>query len=165
MRTWTVGIDPGTNCGWAVISDLGAVEACGTWDLKPRRQEGGGMRFVRVRNLLGELLGTYGTHGGELLVFFEEVRRHQGVDAAHVYGGIVAVITSVCEERKIPYQGVPVATIKRKATGKGGGKAAGKEQMLAAARSMVNGRGIEVSDDNAADAIFCGLAGRETVGL
>jgi hypothetical protein len=66
-------------------------------------------------------------------VYFEEVRRHLGVDAAHVYGGLLATLTAWCERHQIPYQGVPVGTIKRHATGKGN---AGKAEVIAAMKAL-----------------------------
>ena len=57
----------------------------------------------------------------------------------------------------MPYQGVPVGTIKRHATGKGN---APKEAMIAAAR----GRGFSPADDNEADAIALLLWAVETSG-
>ena len=83
------------------------------------------MRFVRFRTKLGGLIG------GQQLVVYEEVRRHLGTDAAHVYGGLLSVLQVECETRGIAYQGVPVATIKRHATGKGN---ADKAAMVAAAQ-------------------------------
>ena len=74
------------------------------------------------------------------------MRRHVGTDAAHVYGGLLAVLTSWGELRGVPYEGVPVGTIKRHATGKGN---ANKDSMIAAARS----RGFDPTDDNEADAL------------
>ena len=79
-------------------------------------------------------------------VYFEEVRRHLGVDAAHVYGGLLATLTAWCEHHQIPYQGVPVGTIKRHATGKGN---AGKAGVIAAMKAL----GHPVTDDNEADAL------------
>jgi Holliday junction resolvasome RuvABC endonuclease subunit len=79
-------------------------------------------------------------------IYFEEVRRHLGVDAAHVYGGLLATLTAWCERHQIPYQGVPVGTIKRHATGKGN---AGKAEVIAAMKAL----GHPVTDDNEADAL------------
>lgn len=140
-----VAIDPGTACGWAVRTETSAGVSwdSGTWDLSARRHEGGGMRFLRLRRYLGELLATQ----PDALVY-EEVRRHMGVDAAHVYGGIVAVLAAECESRSIPYAGIPVGTVKKHATGKGN---ADKEKMLAAARAKWPGWD---GDDNEADARF-----------
>lgn len=137
-----VGIDPGTRCGWALLED-GERVASGTWDLKSRRHEGGGMRYLRFRRYLLELLA----HEPEAVVY-EEVRRHAGTSAAHVYGGLVGQLTALCESRQIPYQAIPVGTIKRCATGKGN---ASKAAMIAAARSQWGA----VGDDNEADALWC----------
>jgi Holliday junction resolvasome RuvABC endonuclease subunit len=132
-----LAIDPGTNCGWATTDGRGVIS--GVWNLKGGRFEGAGMRFVRLRNYLDEV-------GPVDRVVFEEVRRHLGTDAAHIYGGIVAVVMAFCEERGIPYEGIPVGTIKKRATNKGN---ANKEAMVEAARERwpeFNG------DDNEADA-------------
>lgn len=121
-----IGIDPGSACGWAVLDHDGSRMASGVWNLSPGRHEGGGMRFVRLDRYLRELLKA----SPEPLVGYEEVRRHLGTDAAQIYGGIVATITRVCEEFGVPYRGVPVATVKRTATGKGN---AHKDDMVATA--------------------------------
>jgi Holliday junction resolvasome RuvABC endonuclease subunit len=123
-----IGIDPGTLCGWAVLDDGGSRLASGFWDLRPRRYEGAGMRFVRLRRYLGELLVGYSE--AEVVLVYEEVRHHAGTDAAHIYGGIVAVLQEWCEGAKVPYDAVPVGTVKKQATGKGNAK---KEEMVAAA--------------------------------
>lgn len=108
------------------------------------------MRYLRLRRLLGELLDAY----PGAIVGYEEVRRHIGTDAAHIYGGIVAVIASECESRSVPYQGVPVATAKRTATGKGN---ADKAAMLAAARARFG----KVESEDEADALWIAVAGEE----
>jgi Holliday junction resolvasome RuvABC endonuclease subunit len=58
----------------------------------------------------------------------------------------MATLTAWCEHHKIPYQGVPVGTIKKHATGKGN---AGKEDMIKAMQAL----GHPVTDDNEADAL------------
>ncbi|MBM3273404.1 hypothetical protein FJY94_09270, partial [Candidatus Kaiserbacteria bacterium] len=55
-------------------------------------------------------------------------------------------LTAWCEHHQIPYQGVPVGTIKKHATGKGN---AGKAEMIAAAKAL----GFAPVDDNHADAL------------
>lgn len=122
-----VGIDIGTTCGWGLIGPDGRRVASGKWDLKARRHEGGGMRFLRFGRLLTELLEGQQVEA----VVYEEVRRHMGTDAAHVYGGLVAHLQTVCEVKGIPYTGIPVGTVKKAATGKGN---AGKEAMVDAAK-------------------------------
>jgi hypothetical protein len=90
------------------------------------------------------------TAGAIGAVYFEEVRSHRGVAAAHAYGGFLGHLTAWAEVNKIPYRGVPVATIKRHATGKGN---ANKDAMMAAARA----RGFSPTDDNEADAVNADL--------
>jgi Holliday junction resolvasome RuvABC endonuclease subunit len=77
---------------------------------------------------------------------FEEVRRHLSTDSAHVYGGLLATLTAWAELKAIPYEGVPVGTIKRYATGKGN---ADKAAVIAAMQA----RGFHPADDNEADAL------------
>ena len=112
------------------------------------------MRYLRFGKWLDQTLEVT---GGIDAVYFEEVRRHIGTDAAHVYGGLLATLTSWCEAHGIPYQGVPVGTIKRYATGKGN---ADKQAVLAAMRS----RGFNPADDNEADALAILLWAMETRG-
>ena len=101
------------------------------------------MRFLRFKRWLSDL---HETVGGFEAVFLEAVRRHAGVDAAHAYGGWLAILTAWCEHHGIPYAGVPVATIKRHATGKGN---AVKAAVVAAVRAL----GFAPGDDNEADAL------------
>ena len=140
--TTTLALDLGTTTGWAMRPQIGAI-AHGFVSLKPQRFEGGGMRYLRFKRWLSELQAMTGEIQS---VYFEEVRRHVGVDAAHVYGGLLATLTAWCEHHNIPYQGVPVGTIKKHATGKGN---AGKDMVIAAMRAL----GHPVSDDNEADAL------------
>jgi hypothetical protein len=109
-----LALDLGTSMGWALR--LGSETHSGTVSFRPSRYDGGGMRYLRFRSWLDQLAAE---HMLPDAVYFEEVRRHAATDAAHIYGGFLACLTVWCEERKIPYQGVPVGTIKRHATGKG----------------------------------------------
>lgn len=137
-----LALDLGTTTGWA-IRGFGGLVTSGTVSFKPGRYDGGGMRYLRFTNWLTEIDRLSGPIEA---IYFEEVRRHIGTDAAHVYGGLLAVLTSWAELRGVPYQGVPVGTIKRHATGKGN---APKHAMIDAARV----RGFNPLDDNEADAI------------
>ena len=137
-----LALDLGTTTGWAVRLGEDGITS-GTMTFKPTRFEGGGMRFLRFRGWLAELATL---SGGVARVVFEEVRAHAGTDAAHIYGGFLGMLTAWCEEHEVPYEGVPVGTIKRFATGKGN---ANKAKMVAAIQS----RGFAPADDNEADAI------------
>ena len=134
-----LALDLGTKTGWAMQS---LSRASGTVDFKNSRFEGGGMRYLKFNRWLDDMLHLAGTIDA---IYFEEVRRHLGVDAAHAYGGFLAHLTAWCEQHVIPYQGVPVGTIKRHATGKGN---ANKAMVMAAMRQ----RGFNPVDDNEADA-------------
>jgi len=137
-----LALDLGTTTGWAIRTAEGVILS-GTVSFRPSRYDGGGMRYLRFRAWLEELAEDA---GGLAAIWFEEVRRHAGTDASHIYGGLMATLTAWAELRGIPYEGVPVGTIKRHATGKGN---APKEAMIAAARA----RGFSPADDNEADAI------------
>ena len=137
-----LALDLGTQTGWA-IGGRGCNVTSGTISFKPNRFEGGGMRYLRFANWLDELERLV---DGISEVYFEEVRRHLGVDAAHAYGGFLGGLTSWCESNQIPYLGVPVGSIKKHITGKGN---AGKRKVMDA----VMARGFNPTDDNEADAI------------
>ena len=137
-----LALDLGTTTGWALRGQDGGITS-GTMTFKPSRFEGGGMRYLRFRSWLAEVADL---SGGLTRMVFEEVRAHAGTDAAHLYGGFLAHLSAWCEERGIAYEGVPVATIKRFATGRGN---ADKAAMIAAIRA----RGFAPADDNEADAI------------
>ena len=137
-----LALDLGTITGWALQGRSGLITS-GTEIFKPSRFEGGGMRYLRFKHWLEE---THQVCGGVQAVYFEEVRRHLGVDAAHAYGGFLAHLTAWCEHHEIPYQGVPVGTLKQFTTGKGN---APKEAMIKAMQAL----GHAPTDDNEADAL------------
>lgn len=140
-----LAIDIGTSCGWA-IGERPLIIASGVWKLQTatqRRFESVGMKWIRLRSYLKELHQAEGVQH----IVVEEVRRHAGTDAAHAYGGALAVIQQWCEETGCTYEAIPVATIKRHATGKGN---ADKSAMIDAAMA----KGWQVEDDNHADALW-----------
>ena len=108
------------------------------------------MRYLRVRRYVEDVIGT---PAGVRAVAYEEVRRHAGTDAAHVYGGIVAMIAAVCEERQVPYMAIPVGTVKKHATNHGN---ASKLDMVQAA--MHRWAMPTIGDDNEADALWIASA-------
>ncbi len=136
-RKAILALDLGTITGWAIRNELGITS--GSVSFKQDRFQGGGMRFLNFQRWLGQLPKVD-------VVYFEEVRRHLGVDAAHAYGGFLSTLTSWCEMNQIPYQGIPVGTIKRFITGKGN---ASKEEVIGAVKTL----GYTPIDDNEADAL------------
>lgn len=142
-----LAIDPGAKTGWAVATSRGPMTS-GTENLTAKRHQGGGMRFIKFTRLLERLTREYPITE----IYYEEVRHHAAVLAAHSYGGYQATLQAFCDnpDNPTPYQSVPVGTIKKHATGKGN---AGKPAMIAAA--IAKGWLPEDSkDDDQADALW-----------
>lgn len=135
-----LAIDPATKTGWAH-----SCGTSGTWDLSIRRDESAGMRLIRFRSKVNEILRAVGV---DLLVF-EAARnaapKMQG--ALVVQAEIQGVLKAWCEDNAVAYRGYSPSEIKRRATGKGN---ANKAAMVAAARL----RWPSVADDNQADALW-----------
>ena len=144
-----LGLDLGLKCGWCLRHRPGVYDS-GVWHLKQDRFSGAGMRFMTFRHLLQEVFEDFHPHA----VVFEEVHRHEGTAAAHLYGGFMAVVQEECEIRKVPYQGIPVGTIKKLATGKGN---ANKSAIIKASKERWPDQHFE--DDNECDARWCAEAG------
>lgn len=141
-RPIVLALDLGTRTGWALRGADGVITS-GTAEFRPGRFEGGGMAFLRFKRWLDQL---HELSGPVHAVFFEEVRRHLGTTAAHIYGGFLGQLSAWCESREVAYEGVPVGTIKRHVAGKGN---ADKHAVLGAVRSL----GFAPADDNEADAL------------
>lgn len=137
-----LALDLGTKTGWC-LGNAGVVIASGVMDLKPNRYDSAGMRFIKFRSTLNKLREAYPRIDR---IAFEEVRRHLGTDAAHVYGGLLATMQTFALDHEVQYEGYTVQAIKSFATGKGN---AGKEAVMAEVRSW----GYHPNDDNEADAI------------
>jgi hypothetical protein len=134
-----LALDLGTTMGWATKVPAGVIVS-GVTNLRGGRFEGGGARFLRFNQWLEGRIARIDA------CYYEEVRRHLSTDSAHIYGGLLGILQAFCESRQIPYIGVPVATIKKHATGRGN---ANKQAMIQAARD----RGHKPEDDNEADAL------------
>lgn len=135
-----LALDLGFTTGWAIAED-GSIFS-GVEKFVADRFSGGGMRYLRFKRWLTEMKAERTFDA----IYYEEVRRHVGVDAAHAYGGFQAVLMSWCEHHSIPYAGVPVGTIKRSWTGKGNSD---KEAMIAEAVR----RGFKPETSDEADAL------------
>lgn len=136
-----LALDPATNCGWAHSDG-----PSGTFDLSIRRDESAGMRLIRLRGKLNELLKSQGID----VIVYEAARnaapKMQG--ALVIQAKLESVIVMFCEDNGIEYRGYSPTEVKKHATGKG---TASKDQMIAAAKSKF---GVDVGmDDNQADAL------------
>lgn len=138
-----LALDPATHCGWAHSDG-----ASGVWDLSIRRDESTGMRLLRLRGKLNEILKTVGID----LLSFESARnagpKMQG--ALVVQAELQGVIKLFCQENHIDFRGFSPTEVKKHATGKGN---AGKTQMVKAAQNKWPYLNIEDGDDNRADAL------------
>jgi crossover junction endodeoxyribonuclease RuvC len=151
-----IGLDLGTKCGWAVLARDGGRLGSGTWDLRVRADESAGMRLVRLRRNMLDLLAAY----PNALVSYELVRRHEGTKAAHVYGALRDTMLMIVDEHEgVEARDVAVADIKRLATGKGN---ASKEHMIRAAKADPRWfpDPLVDLDDNEADALWLAEHGR-----
>lgn len=136
--TMILALDLGTKTGFAVGTTDGATPEApypfvsrGSWSLKPGKFDGGGMRAVRFTEHLDKLMKAIPFER----VVFEAVRAHKGVDAAHIYGGLMMTLQAWCEGQTppVPYEGVGVGAIKKFATGRGN---ANKGEMLLAVERL-----------------------------
>ena len=152
-RSTILALDLGTTTGWALRAPATPITH-GVISFKTQRFEGGGMRYLRFHGWLREMLNLAGPIDR---IVFEEVRRHLSTDSSHVYGGLLATLTAWAELSAIPYEGVPVGTIKRFATGRGN---ADKAAVIAAMQA----RGFRPADDNEADALALLLWATESRG-
>ena len=142
-------LDLGQNTGWCISNKKKEIVLHGWILCKPSRFEGGGMQFLKFRRFLEEKYTHMKMTERDPIkeVYFEEVRRHLGTTAAHIYGGFSGVLTSFCEEWKIPYRGIGVMVMKKYVSEDGH---ANKESVMAAVNKRL---GTIITSDDEADAI------------
>jgi len=132
-----LALDQASNCGWCCSNDL-----YGCWDLNTRKDESSGMKMIRFRSKLKEVVESENIE----LVVYERVAGFHKNSIIHA-SKMVAIIETFCEENGIAYIAYSATEIKKFATGKGN---ANKEAMIQAAASKY---GYEGKNDNEADAI------------
>ena len=136
-----LALDIATHCGWAInVSETSNIY--GVWDLSPKRDESAGMRLIRFRSKLNEVIERENIN---IVVFERPAGRHVG--AVIVQSELQGQVKVICEDKRISYRGFSSQEIKKFATGKGN---ANKEAMKKAARERF---GYVGNDDNEADAI------------
>jgi crossover junction endodeoxyribonuclease RuvC len=135
-----LALDLGNKMGYALSND--GVISSGTIKHKNTKSLVG-HQYLHFRYWLGNVLFSFDSLD---VIYYEDVRRHLGTDAAHVYGGYLATLQAFCCEKTIKLVPVAVGTIKKHWTGKGN---ANKYEMIKEARQ----RGFEPADDNEADAL------------
>lgn len=138
-----LALDLGTYCGWA-CSDAEGRLTYGTEHFMQRNKWHSGVRWSNYRAWLAELIRDKQITA----VYFEDVKRHAGTLAAHVYGGYLAMTEMVCQQHNVPMVGIGVGQAKKKWTGSG---RADKAVMVKEAQR----RGFKVAsgEDDTADAL------------
>ena len=137
-----LALDFGQDCGHAAQVDGKIIS--GVWSLKPSKFDSAGVKFLKFKRHIEAEIEFYEIKK----VFYEAVRRHLGTDSAHCFGSYMGVCVTLCLEKGIEYEGVPVQTIKKHATGSGN---ADKKQMVMAA--ITKYPKINILNDDHADAL------------
>ncbi len=145
-----LALDLGTKTGFCLFETPFKVVKSGTQNFFPPPKTGIGKRFVDFREWLISVILE--NQIGK--IYYEEVKAHKGVIAAHIYGGFLYHLAAVCEVYEIALRGFGVSTIKKCFTGYG---KASKEEMIKAAQQL----GFSPVDDNEADSI--GIAFTSTI--
>lgn len=114
--------DLGLNMGWAVLDvDTGERVDSGTFRLANKKGDHVSARWARAVECLEDKITYY-----DLVerVVYEKVRRHQGTDAAHVYGALEAALQTACCSINLTPEPVEITVWKKAAVGNGGAKQA-----------------------------------------
>lgn len=144
--------DFGSRTGWAVAD--GARVISGVQEFALARGESAGMRLIRFRAWLCEMLDKT-----KPSVVYYEAAHHRGGFATDLLVGFVTLLKVECEARKINYQGVHSATLKKAVTGSG---RADKGAMIERAAETY-GLDPRKLDDNQADALGLITWARQTI--
>jgi hypothetical protein len=149
-----LGIDFGQRTG--VCSLSGGLVFVETWDL-PKGPENEGLRYGWFRNrLTGEI-------DPSTRVVFEDPAFHRGGPAGKQSAGYRAILMLTCEEMGVSYASVPVATLKAFARERTGLPCKGKLIDAAHAHAATEGHELGEIDDNAADAYWLAIYGRDAL--
>lgn len=138
MSEKILALDIATITGWATDT------SSGIWNLRPNRGESEGMRVVRFKAKVKELITLEEI---TLVVYERPAGMHKS--SIMVASEMVGVLKDLCEELKVNYASYSATEIKKHATGKGN---SGKILMVKLA--MEKFTNIRVLDDNHADALW-----------
>lgn len=166
-----LGLDLGTSCGYAYcfIDKENTAKPkiyAGQLDLSAGPYDSGAIRFIRLRHFLAAIKPD--------LVAFEDVKYTppntgfqsvgaiiaRAATACEWFGALKATMATWCEAKGIPSTGIPIGTIKKRATGRGN---ANKVDIITACNKEF-GMDFEIDGyensgvDNIADAVYvCSL--------
>jgi Holliday junction resolvasome RuvABC endonuclease subunit len=142
-----LALDIATKTGWKTET------ASGVWDLKPNRGESEGMRVVRFKSKVREIIDLEGIQ----IVSYE---RPAGLHKSSIIvaSEMIGVLKDLCIELGVELACYSATEIKKFATGKGN---ANKDKMIEAAENLE----YKPQDDNEADAIFLYLLTKKDLNL
>jgi len=150
-----LGLDLGTNTGWALMSEEGDISS-GIQSFKKKRGDSPGMIFLKFYGWLTELLSDL--ENNEVLVAYE-MAHHRGGRATEVGVGLVSQVQKYCALREFEHTSVHSSTLKKMATGNG--KASKEEVQLAAENAF----GFTVQGDDQSDALWVLAWAAKEVGI
>lgn len=108
-------------------------------------------------------MANYLVGGSGIRVVFEEPSFHRGGAAGKQNAGYRALLMEVCEYYGTPFASVPVATLKAFARERTGIPSTGKLIAAAHAHAQSEGHALGEIDDNAADAYWLAVYGRDAL--
>ncbi len=140
MTRLYLGIDPGTTTGWGVLDENGNRVASGVVKLG-KSTDRIGQRYLMLNRSLEDIAHLVGYPRNFDGIGYEVVMRHASSAAAHMWGGMEAMLTSWAESYGIPCHGIHYAHVKQAATGRGD---ASKLAMVQAANAKWPGLHIQI---------------------
>lgn len=144
-----LSLDVASTTGWAVDT-----ETYGTWDMRTQKDESMGMKLIRFRSKLKEVIKK-----AEIGIIIYERPAGRHANSIMHQAKLIAIIEEECESVGIEYRAYSAKEIKKWATGNGN---CGKPAMIAAAKEKY---GYTGNDDNEADAIHMRTLFKDETGL
>lgn len=166
-----LALDIANKTGWAMHRAAGRMGS-GVADFTPEKGEVDAKRWHRFYNWLDSLNDR--AEGLEA-VYFEEINFiGTSVQNARIKFGFEAILLLWCAFNNVPYEGVPVGTIKKFITGSGDApktkkdmerrnKKAKRQYMGITVEEGLTARGFKFKDHNQADAVALLLLGLERI--
>lgn len=157
-----LALDTATKTGWALKDRYGRISS-GVQEFSLKRGESKGMRFLRFRKWLNDILElsemgqTFSETNPGLICY--ELAHHRGGAATELCVGLMTDVLAEAARHGLEHTGVHTGALKRWATGKGN---AGKDQMIKKASELFPD--IELIDDNHADALLLLKYGLDEIG-
>lgn len=147
-----LALDLGTVTGWAereefLKSSDAVFSVCsGIQNNKITKSAHNGLTYYSFYNWLNQWCSNTDVN----YLYYEEVMRHMGAHAAHMYGGYLAITQMICAKKNIVCVGVGVKTIKKWITGNGNAK---KQDVINSVNEKSKGNFGIITDNNQADAL------------